>query len=44
MIGNVTETMTKEQFNEEIDFLGANFDFMPLEHQQVACLDMLQEF
>lgn len=27
MIGNVTETMSKEQFNEEIDFLGANFDF-----------------
>ncbi|WP_288982430.1 pitrilysin family protein [uncultured Flavobacterium sp.] len=27
MIGNGTETMTKDAFNEEIDFLGANINF-----------------
>lgn len=27
MIGNATESISKEKFNEEIDFLGANFNF-----------------
>lgn len=27
MIGNATETISKEKFNEEIDFLGANINF-----------------
>lgn len=27
MLGNGTETTSKEKFNEEIDFLGADFDF-----------------
>ena len=27
MIGNATESISKDKFNEEIDFLGANFNF-----------------
>ena len=44
MLGNGTETITKDAYNEEIDFLGADINFMLLEHRQMDFLDIQKEF